>query len=70
MKANVEEKKETAMREVKYVCSKCGAEDLGKFYPGENVPLCLNCHTCRAGYGMPVQTMMSTRTGMFQVPSA
>jgi len=51
--------------EVKYTCSKCGAEDTVKLYPDESVPVTINCWKCRSGYGKDIAEMVATGAGMF-----
>jgi hypothetical protein len=63
-------KNESVIREVKYVCSKCGVEDTVKLYNGEGTPMGINCWNCKAGYGMQLPQMLQVKTGMFPVPQA
>jgi hypothetical protein len=51
--------------EVKFVCNKCGAEDIVKLYPDESVPSAVNCWKCRAGFQKDLGEMITTGTGMF-----
>lgn len=55
------------VREQKYKCSQCGAEDTVKLYQAERTPPAINCWKCKAGFKMSQQDMMVSHTGMFPV---
>lgn len=55
------------MREVKYVCSKCHAEDTVRLFPHEAIPPAINCWKCHAGMNISLSDMIAHSTGMFPV---
>lgn len=58
------------VRRVKYRCSnrKCGAEDTVKLFEHERIPPVVGCWQCRSGFGMQIDQMVATTSGMFPVP--
>jgi hypothetical protein len=53
------------LKEVKFICTKCGAEDTGRFYPSETTPPAINCWKCHAGYQKSMEDMITRNIGMF-----
>jgi transcription elongation factor Elf1 len=58
------------MIEQKFQCPKCKAEDIGRFFPNEPIPVVINCWKCHAGHGYKVAEMIQERAGMFQLGKA
>lgn len=60
------------MKEVKYRCSnsKCGATDMGRFFPNEAPFPVINCYKCHAGQGLDIGTMIAQGKGMFPIQQA
>lgn len=55
---------------VKYRCTKCGAEDTGKFFTdvAEDHPYpAINCWKCGAGRGKDLREMVALQIGMMPV---
>lgn len=60
---------DSEVKRIRFRCmnQKCGAEDVGKFYPSEPIPVIVNCWQCHAGLNMSPDQMMAARQGMLQV---
>jgi DNA-directed RNA polymerase subunit RPC12/RpoP len=53
------------MREVKYVCAKCGAEDTVAYFSHETTTPVINCWKCHAGMKKSIQESLQFNEGMF-----
>lgn len=59
-----------ALKEVKFTCTKCGAEDTVRLYPSEAVPIAINCWNCHAGFNKSMEDMITRNFGMFSPVTA
>ena len=49
---------------VRYVCTKCRAEDMDKLFEHERAAPIINCWSCKAGYGKTFEEQLATQAGM------